>query len=315
MEIRPMSTMKLPAAVVAASVASVLAALAPGAANAQAVTDSAMLSERVAEYQAVWNTRDETALAAFFAEDADLVMGNQRAARGRAAIEAFWRRYFSRQEPERRGTFAVVSARRLTPDVALVNVTSTTHGADVAEDLPVRRARGTWVLRRADGEWRIEAMRGLPTEADTVELIPSMALAESMRPDIRVFVDAYEDAFDLHDADSLSAFYRDDADIIVRDGPFIHGGQAIRDWWRTYFSRARPYRVLLIIEDIRMVADDVALLNVIGTGQPLEAEGRLVPTRAARATWVIRRENGEWRIAALRMLPGEDDRLVRQIGR
>jgi len=263
----------------------------------------------------LWNTRDAPAVATFFSEDADLVMGNEPASRGRVAIEAWWRTYFSRQEPERRGTFEVVSARRLSPDVAVVNVTSTTGAANGADDLPVRRARGTWVLRRDDGTWLIEAMRGLPTERDSVELLLSTETAESIRPDIRVFVAAYEDAFDLHDPDSLSAFYRDDADIIVREGPVIHGGQAIRDWWRTYFSQPRPYRVLLIIQEIRMMADDVALLNIIGTGEPLDAGGRLVPTRAARATWVILRQDGEWRVAALRMLPGEEDRVIRRIGR
>lgn len=64
-----------------------------------------------------------------------------------------------------------------------------------------------------------------------------------------------------------------------------------------------------------MMANDVALLNIIGTGEPLDAGGRLVPTRAERATWVILREDGEWRVAALRMMPGEDDRVIRRIGR
>jgi ketosteroid isomerase-like protein len=121
--------------------------------------------------------------------------------------------------------------------------------------LQVRKARGTWLLRRHDNQWLIEAVRILPTEKDRVELIPSLAAATSLRPHLRAFVAAYEDTFNRHDPEALSAFYRDDADIIVREGPVIHGAQAIRKWWRDYFSQPRPYRVLLIIKEIRRMSD------------------------------------------------------------
>jgi len=69
------------------------------------------------------------------------------------------------------------------------------------------------------------------------------------------------------------------------------------------------------VEEIRMMADDVALLNIIGTGAALEATDQLAPTRQARATWVLLREDGEWIIAALRVLPSEDDHVIRESGR
>jgi ketosteroid isomerase-like protein len=97
-------------------------------------------------------------------------------------------------------------------------------------------------------------------------------------PNIRAFVAAYEDALNRHDPEGLSALYREDADII-------------------------------------MMADDVALLNVIGTRATLEATDQLVPTRETRATWVLRREDGKWLIAALRVLPSENDRVIRVSGR
>ena len=304
--------LKLHTAIVATSI--VVAAL-PGAATAQTTAETAALRQRVEAHQSAWNTHDPTALAAFFSEDADLVLGNLPAVRGRGAIEAWWRSYFESQEPERRITFDVTSARLLTPGVALVDVATITGGAGRSEGLPVRKARGTWLLRRDGGEWLISAMRGLPTEEDRVELMPSLETAEALKPQVRAFVAAYEDAFNRHDPDALSAFYRGDADIIVRERPVTQGGQAIRDWWRAYFSQPRPYRALMIIEEIRMMGDDVALLNLIATGATLEATDQPVPIRHARATWVLVREDGEWLIAALRVMPSEKDRVIREPGR
>ena len=307
-----MRMMKLRAAICAMSI---FATAPTWVARAQVVVDPPDLLQFVETYQTAFDTRDPAAVAAFFSEDADLVPGNLPALHGRRMIEAWWRTYFERQEPERRGRFDVTSARYLAPDVALMNLETTTGGNGLGGVLPVRKARATWVLRHQDGQWLIEAARALPTEKDRVELIASLEAAESLRPEIRAFVEAYEDTFDRHDAEALSAFYRDDADIIVREGPVIHGAQAIREWWRTYFSQPRPYRVLLIIDDIKVMSDNAAILNVTATGATSDATGQLSPARWARATWVLVREDGEWLIGALRVLPSEDDRVTRESDR
>lgn len=281
----------------------------PGIATAQSTPEANPFRELVETYVEAWNSHDPIAVGQFFAEDADLVLGNLPAAQGRASIQSWWRDYFNELEPERRATVDVTSARSLTPDVAVIDVAMTTSGPA----LPLRKARETWLLRRASGgEWLISAMRSLPTESDRVELRASLEVSQSVRPQIRAFVAAYEDIFNRHDPDALSSFYRDDADIIVRERPAIRGAQAIQEWWHAYFDQARDYRALLIIEEIRMLDDDVALLNVIGTGAALEAAEELAPTRQARATWVLLREDGEWRIAVLRVLPSEDDRIIRE---
>jgi len=290
---------------------SIVVAASPSVATSQGAADSADLRQRVEAYQSAWNAQDASAVAAFFSIDADLVLGTLPAIRGREAIEAWWRAYFKRQETERRASFDVTSARLLTPTDAVVNVSTTTTGrVGGGEPLIVRKARVTWLLHRDDGNWLISAMRGLPTEEDHVELTATLETAESLRPDIRAFVRRYEDAFDRHDPDALSAFYREDADIIVRNSPVVKGAHAIRQWWENYFSQARPYRVQLIIDEIRIVGDDVALLNFVATGAAAETTAEVVPVRSTRATWVVVREDGQWLIAALRVLPSEDDRII-----
>jgi uncharacterized protein (TIGR02246 family) len=283
--------------------------------EAQTNEDSAAVLARVGEYQSVWDTHESAALAAFFTKDADMVMGNLPVAHGRQAIQDWWRDYFARQEPERRLTIDVNSIRLLSADVALANVATTTGGRDnQGKKLLSRKARGTWLLHKQQGSWLISAMRGMPTVKDSVVLTASLEAAEVLRPEIRAFVDAYGDAFNSHDPSALTALYRNDADIIVRTSPLIHGSQAIEDWWRAYFSRPRPYRALFIIDEIRMINPDVALLNVVGTGAPEKVESEQAPLRYARGTWVLVREAGDWLIDALWVLPSKDDRIIRRSG-
>jgi uncharacterized protein (TIGR02246 family) len=312
-EFRLASAVRTSLAVLASSA---FTALTPGVIGAQTVEDSVAVGGRIEAYRTAWNTHDASVLAAFFTNDADLVMGNLPAAVGRQAIQESWREYFANQEPERGLALDVRSVRFVAPDVAVINVVTTTGGRDrQGQELAARRFRGSWVIRRQGGEWLISAMRGLPTEEDRVVLNASPDAREALKPEIRAFIDAYEDAFNSHDPSAVSAFYRNDADIIVRNGPVTHGRQAIQDWWQSYFSEARPYRAILIPEDIRTVTPNVALVNLVGTGAPANVESRGAPVRYTRATWLISREDAAWLITALWVLPSEDDRIIRGGGR
>ena len=306
-----------PNAVLVAFAASTVATLIPAVMTAQTAKDSAAVAARIDAYKTAWDTHDASAVAALFTEDADFVMGNQPAAVGRRAIDNWWSGYFSHQEPERRLALDVGSIRFATADVAVVDVTTTTGGRDRQDgDLLARRFRGTWVVHCQAGEWMISAMRGLPTEEDRVVLKASAAATEELGLEIRAFVDAYEDAFNRHDPAAVSAFYAEAADIVVRNGPVRRGRRAIGAWWASYFAQPRPYRAILVLKDIRMVTPNVALINVIGTGLPDEPALRRAPVRYARATWLLARQgDGGWRITALRVLPSEDDQIIRGGGR
>lgn len=298
-------------------VVSAFAACNPRAAAGQAAEDSASIRARVETYVGAWNAHDASELAALFTEEADLVMGNLPIARRRDEIRDLWQSHFAGQEPERRLALEVSPLRFLAPDVAVMLVTTTTGGRDSqGQDLLARRFRGAWLWQRVNDRWFISAMRGLPLEEDQVVLHASSDAAEVLRPDIRAFAAGYEDALNTHDPSTVSALYTDDAEIIVRNSRLVSGRQAIQDWWRAYFSEPRPYRALLIIDEIRMIAPDVALLNLTATGAfPQQAGDQLVPVRYTRATWVLLQEAGAWRIAQLLVLPSEDDRIIRSGGR
>jgi len=303
---------RLAAAAVTTIGAAVVLAGFPGLGEAGAVQDADGIQALLGDYLTAWNAHDPSGLAAFFSEDADLVMGNLPAVRGRSEIRDWWHEYFSRQEPERRLTLDVGPMRRVAADVAAISVVTTTGGrSGDGQELRERRFRGTWLLHRQHGTWRISAMRGLPLEEDRVILNDSLETTEALRPDIRAFVAAYGDALNTHDPAAVSAFYRDDAEIIVRNSPPVRGRTAIQEWWRAHFAEPRPYRAVLIIDEIRIIAPDVALINVIGTGAFPQPEGERLPIRYARATWIVVREDGEWLVSSLWVLPSEEDHIIR----
>lgn len=138
-------------------------------AHAQSATLSQELTTMINQYVGDWDSHDAAALAAHFTADADMIMGNGPIMDGRDAIQGAWQDYFAVQEPARRLTIEVEGIRRLTGDVALINVRTTTGGrTDQGVELAARRFRGTWVVVREDSDWLIAAMRGLPTLQDRI---------------------------------------------------------------------------------------------------------------------------------------------------
>jgi uncharacterized protein (TIGR02246 family) len=296
--------------------ASILITTCPSVMTAQTSEDSATVRAQVEAYLTTWNAHDPSALAAFFTEGADMIMYNQPASQGRTEIQAWWRDYFARQEPQRQLTIAVNSLRLISADAAVIDIATTTGGGDAqGEELHTRKARGTWVLVRQRGEWVIAAMRGMPTEQDRVILTESLKVVEAENPsdvpsDLRDFVAAYENAYNSNDPSALSGFYTRDADIIVRNLPATRGWQAIQDWWRAYFTGREP-RATFPIDAVRLITPDVALIDVLAASPPQNAKGEEMPARQARGTWVVVSREGRWLITALRVLPGEQDRIVR----
>ena len=131
-----------------------------GQACAQAA-DTDELKEFIKRYEETWQSHDGARLGDFFADDSDMVIGIQPRIVGREAIGASWSQYFSRIDTGRLLTISVESVRFLSPDIALINVATTTGGthSETNEILESRKARGTWVVTRGGGEWTISALR------------------------------------------------------------------------------------------------------------------------------------------------------------
>jgi len=138
-------------------------------ARAQPAVDSREVGAIMKQYIAAWNTHDASVLGRYFTADADMIMGTSPIFKGRAAVQGWWQKYFAVQEPERKLTIEVLSSIPITKDVDLINVRTTTSGTTAqGAELHARIARGTWVVVHREGKWSIAAMRGMPTEQDSI---------------------------------------------------------------------------------------------------------------------------------------------------
>lgn len=101
------------------------------------------LRDFVSSYERVWNTHDADAVATFFAEDADMIIGAGSRVEGRAAIADSWRTYFDHIDEDRIGMFTIESARLISPQAAIINIDSTTSARRPEDqpELPTRLAR------------------------------------------------------------------------------------------------------------------------------------------------------------------------------
>jgi len=114
-------------------------------------------------YTQIWNSRDTEKLGSLFEEDADVLMGGMPRVAGRAEIVRWWDNYFADIDANRHGEFLLNSRIDVSDDVVLLNVDTRTSGTNSdGEALPVRLARGTWILVRHGDSWKIQAMRGNP---------------------------------------------------------------------------------------------------------------------------------------------------------
>lgn len=119
------------------------------------------LRQFVKQYEETWQSHNAERLRPFFADDSDMIVGIQPRIVGREAIAEWWDRYFSRIDSGRLLTISIESIQLLGPNVALINVETTTAGdhSQTEEPLEPRKARGTWVVTRRGSDWQISALR------------------------------------------------------------------------------------------------------------------------------------------------------------
>lgn len=132
----------------------------PGQAFAQANAESE-LRQFIKQYEETWQSHNAEHLGEFFADDSDMIVGIQPRIVGRDAIGTWWNRYFSHIDSGRLLSVSIESMRLLSPNIALINVSTTTGGTHsmTNEILESRKARGTWVVTRKGGAWAISALR------------------------------------------------------------------------------------------------------------------------------------------------------------
>jgi uncharacterized protein (TIGR02246 family) len=137
---------------------------------------------------------------------------------------------------------------------------------------------------------------------------PVPATKQDTASSVRAWIDAYEKTWNTHDASAVASFFSEDADFIAGNGPWIVGRDAIEESWQRYFSGIDEARQgTFAIASLRVITPEVVLVNINSTTAGHGPSGEDLPTRLARGTWVVTRQNEAWQITAFRALPAEGD--------
>jgi uncharacterized protein (TIGR02246 family) len=109
-------------------------------------------------------------------------------------------------------------------------------------------------------------------------------------------------AWDAGDADALAAEFVENGSWLAGDEQ-LNGRDRIREYWAE--GLAGPYQGSRLTErpiDIKLVTEDVALVVTDG-GFLYAGETELPEEREVRATWVVVKKDGDWRLASYQSSP------------
>jgi len=125
---------------------------------------------------------------------------------------------------------------------------------------------------------------------------------------VRELYERFTEAWNRHDPEALAALYAIDGDHTEPDGNHVDGRAAVALLFkRQHDTVFKHTRLLLQIADIWFMTSEVALVDggyaISGIRTP---DGEELPERRGRLTAVVLFENGQWLIAASRlMIPTE----------
>jgi uncharacterized protein (TIGR02246 family) len=104
------------------------------------------------------------------------------------------------------------------------------------------------------------------------------------------------DAWARNDGDAFAELYTDDATVVLAGGVFLRGKEQLR--WYMLSKFAGPLKGTTSIDEpetIRFVSADVAIL-VGMSGFRLAGETQTAPERTRRATYVLSKQDGNWKV-------------------
>jgi uncharacterized protein (TIGR02246 family) len=132
-------------------------------------------------------------------------------------------------------------------------------------------------------------------------LAPTPALAQAPVTDdaaVRAVVDAYSAARDKGDAAALTALFTADADQLVSSGEWRRGREAVVKGSLASSQQTQGKRTFTV-DTVRMIAANVAVAD--SRYEIAQTDGT---TRRMWASWLLVKDGGGWKIAAIRnMLP------------
>jgi uncharacterized protein (TIGR02246 family) len=119
--------------------------------------------------------------------------------------------------------------------------------------------------------------------------------------ELSVVLQRLYDAWAAGDADAFVQDYTDDATVVM-PGVFHSGREAIRASMATGFAGPlKGSRGIDELQDVRVLGDTAVVVSRAGI--LMAGEETLPPERQRVATWVLVRQEGQWKIAAYSNAP------------
>lgn len=134
-----------------------------------------------------------------------------------------------------------------------------------------------------------------------VPLLMAAELPERDQTTIRALIRSYVEAREKGDAKAVAALFTAEADQLVSTGEWRRGREKLVQGAMAS-SQSNPARRTIEVETIREVAKDVAVVD----GRYIQTGGATESRREMWSTFVVKKESGHWKIAAIRnMLPAK----------
>ena len=132
----------------------------------------------------------------------------------------------------------------------------------------------------------------------TVLAASGMAQDDADEKAIREAVQAVPAALNERDWEAAAAPFVDRGDVILPGSPRVQGREAIQALWEQGWSGVPERKITLTAKSVRQVSADVAIVDAtaeFSAGEPARD----------RATYVMVRQDGIWKVSALRVMQAE----------
>jgi uncharacterized protein (TIGR02246 family) len=109
-------------------------------------------------------------------------------------------------------------------------------------------------------------------------------------------------AWDAGDADALADLFTEDGSMLVGDDQLL-SREEIRSYLKESFAKQhKGSRLTDEPVEIKFLAEGVALAITKG-GVLAEGQSELTPEQEVRATWVVRKQDGDWKLVSHQTSP------------
>jgi uncharacterized protein (TIGR02246 family) len=127
--------------------------------------------------------------------------------------------------------------------------------------------------------------------------VATMTVQAEAEREVRATFEALYAAWTANDAEAFAALYLDDATVVM-PGVYNSGREQVRAYMAAAFAGPlRGSRGVDTPQSVRFLGDDAAVI-VSEAGILMAGETSLPAERLHRATWLLAKRDGAWKIAA-----------------